>query len=160
MIHSPLVLLTGLAFSTWLSFIKVPSKEIFLCLVLAVFGDLITGLQKSWATGIATKSTGFRRSILKIGVYITTILGVMILVSMIGLIDKSNAVNLKYLIDALVGAMVFIELYSMFENISEAYPKSLLTRYLINPILKMLRGKLESTKDQINNDNGNINTGA
>lgn len=160
MIHSPLVLLTGIAFSAWVSFLKVPSKEVFICLVLAVFGDMITGLQKSWATGIVTKSVGFRRSIVKIGVYITTILAVVILVTMIGLIDKNNAVNLKLLIDALVGAMVFIELYSMFENISEAYPKSLLTRYLINPILKLLKGKLKSVKDQINQDHGDITPGA
>lgn len=151
MLQTPLILLITIAFSGLMSFLKVPTPEILICLVFAVAGDLITGLLKSWATGVATKSTGFRASILKILVYVATTLAVIVLVSLIGLVDRSKSVDLKIVIDALVSAMVFIEVYSMFENISEAYPKAPITRYFINPVLKALKGRLEQNKQNIQN---------
>lgn len=141
----PLLLLTGTSFATsfaWFSVKYVPSVMIFFWLVISVLGDLLTGLLKAWNKGQATTSTGLRRTATKIGSYCGAVVVVVILVNMLGIMDPANKYDLKFLIDTLVGFMVFIELYSICENISEAYPNSPLTLWLINPIMKKLKGRL------------------
>jgi phage-related holin len=140
----PLLLITGTSFATsfaWLSVKYLPSLMIFFWLVIAVLGDLLTGLLKAWAKGQATSSTGLRRTATKIGSYCGAIIVVIILINMLGIVDTTNSYNLKILIDGLIGFMVFIELYSICENISEAYPNSPLTLWLIEPIMLKLKGK-------------------
>lgn len=111
-------------------------------LAVAVFADLITGLLKSWTQGLSTTSTGLRKTIIKIGSYVGTVVMVVVLVNLVSIVDVNNNINLMFLLDALMGFMVFIELYSICENIDQAYPNSPLSKYMITPILKFLRGKL------------------
>lgn len=140
-IKHPTLLLAGMFFS-WLSIKYLPSAMIVFWLVASVALDLITGVLKAWSKGEATSSTGLRRTVVKIGSYVGTIVMVIILVNLIGIVDVDNKYNLTVLIDGLTGFMVFIELYSICENISEAYPNSPLVKYMIGPIIKMLKGKL------------------
>mgnify|MGYP003336767858 CR=1 FL=1 len=155
---SPLLFITGTSFATsfaWFSVKYVPSMMIFFWLVIAVLGDLLTGLLKAWTKGLATTSTGLRRTATKIGSYCGAIVVVVILVNMLGIVDHNNKYNLEFLIDGLVGFMVFIELYSICENISEAYPNSPLTKWLIIPIMKKLKGKL--SKNPLEDEEFKIN---
>lgn len=149
---SPTLVVLSTSFATWFSIKYIPAPMLFFWLVVAVAGDLFTGLLKSWSKGQSTKSVGLRRTIMKIGAYMLTIIGVIIFVNMIGIADTNNSVDLKYLIDFLLAFMVFIEIYSMFENISEAYPDSLLVKYLVAPIMKLLKGRLDKGKQFINPD--------
>jgi hypothetical protein len=153
---TPLLLVLSTSFATWFSIKYVPAPMLFFWLVIAVAGDLFTGLLKSWSKGTSTRSVGLRKTIMKIGIYVLTIVGVIVLVNMIGLADKGNSIDLTYLIDFLLGFMVFIEIYSMFENISEAYPDSLLVKYLVAPIMKLLKGRLEKGQSIINPENQSV----
>jgi phage-related holin len=150
----PTLLLSGAVFS-WLSIKYLPSAMIVFWLVASVLLDLITGVLKAWSKGEGTTSTGLRRTVVKIGSYVGTIVMVIILVNLIGIVDVNNKYNLTILIDSLTGFMVFIELYSICENIAEAFPNSPLSQYLIRPLIKILKGKLKNTQllpDQENKD--------
>lgn len=137
----PALLFIGAAFS-WLSIHFVPSVMILFWLVIAVAFDLLTGVLKAWSKGDSTTSTGLRKTVIKIGSYVGTVVMVVILVNVIGVVDVNHKYDLSILIDTLMGFMVFIELYSICENISEAYPNSPLVTYMIGPILKFLKGKI------------------
>jgi len=153
-----MLLLTGTSFATsfaWFSVKYVPSLMIFFWLVIAVLGDLFTGLLKAWSKNQATTSTGLRRTATKIGSYCGAVVVVVILVNMLGFVDYENKYNLEILINGLVGFMVFIELYSICENISEAYPNSPLTKWLIIPMMKKLKGKL--SKNPLDNEDPQTN---
>lgn len=113
-------------------------------LAVAVFLDLITGLIKAWSKKICSASVGFRRTIIKIGTYCATIVVLVILVNIIGLVDNGEKYPLGLLINGLLAFMTFIELFSVCENISLAYPRAPLTKYLIDPLLKFLKAKLKS----------------
>lgn len=151
-LSSPLLLISG-AVTSWLSIKFFPSAMLVFWLVIAVALDLITGVMKAWSKGEGTTSTGLRRTVVKIFSYVGTIIMVIILVNMIGFVDVSNKYNLTILIDSLTGFMVFIELYSICENIAEAYPNSPLVEYMISPLIKFLKGKLKH--NHISNDNTN-----
>lgn len=131
------------AFFAWLSIKYVPSAMLLFWLVCAVGGDLVTGLLKAWAKKKCTVSRGFRKTIVKILSYTGTIVAVMVLVNVVGIVDVNNNYNLTILIDSLMGFMVFIELFSICENISIAYPGAPLTKYLVNPMLKFLKGRIQ-----------------
>ena len=137
-------LLSASAIFAWLSIKYVPSAMILFWLVTAVGLDLVTGVLKAWSKGEGTTSTGLRKTIVKIGSYVGTMVMVIILVNVVGIVDVNNKYDLTVLIDALMGFMVFIELYSICENISEAYPNSPLVIYMIGPLIVFLKGKLKS----------------
>lgn len=140
---------------TWITVKYVPSAIILFWLVIAVFFDLVTGLLKAWSKGQGTTSTGLRKTIVKIGSYVGTVVMVCIMVNVIGFVDISNRLDLTILIDALLGFMVFIELYSICENITEAYPNSPLARYFLAPVIKFLKGKLKNNHPLNNVSHGN-----
>lgn len=140
---SPTLIVLATSFA-WFSVKYVPSAMILFWLAAAVFVDLLTGLLKAWSSGNNTTSTGLRKSVIKIGSYVGTVVMVTILVNVIGIVDITNKYDLTLLIDALMGFIVFIELYSICENIDATYPNSLLTKYLISPLLKFFKGKLSN----------------
>lgn len=143
-LKSPLLLLMSASF-TWLSIKYIPSAMILFWLISAVALDLVTGVLKAWSKGQGTTSTGMRKTIVKIGSYVGTMVMVIILVNVVGIVDVNNRYDLTILIDTLMGFMVFIELYSICENINEAYPRSPLNKYFITPLLKFLKGKLSNS---------------
>jgi len=143
-LKSPLAALTA-GFFTWFSVEYFPSAMLFFWLLVAMFGDFVTGLLKSWKKGKATSSEGLRRSITKVLSYCGAILVIFVMVNVIGLVDTSNKYDLAMIINGLMGFIVFVELYSICENINEAYPDTPLTIYFIGPIMKFLKGRLERT---------------
>lgn len=151
-LKTPTAIITA-GFFSWFSIEYVPSAMLFFYLLIAMLGDFITGLLKSWKKGKHTSSEGLRRSVTKVLSYIGAILVIMVMVNVIGLVDDGNKYDLAMIINGLMGFIVFVELYSMCENISEAYPESPLVKWLIMPIMKFLRGKLENNPlNQINNN--------
>lgn len=140
---SPLLVIASTGFA-WFSIKYLPSAMLLFWLVISVALDLVTGLLKAWSKGQTTTSTGLRKTIIKIGSYVGTVVMVVVLVNLVGLVDVTNKFDLTVLIDSLMGFMVFIELYSICENIDAAYPDSPLSKYMITPILKFLKGKLKN----------------
>lgn len=137
---------------SWFSVKYVPSGMIFMWLVLAVMVDLLTGILKAWAKKEATTSEGFRRTISKIGIYLAVIILVIIMVNIIGSITlfQLPIKDLSLLIDVLLAFMVFIELYSICENVYEINPESPLSRFLVKPLLKFFKGKLKDADKLLN----------
>jgi len=141
-IKSPITAIMATLFALF-SIEYLPSFMLLIWLLAAMLGDFVTGLLKSWATKQITTSEGFRKSVTKVLSYFGAILVITTLVNVIGLIDKSNTYDLTFVINGLMGFIVFTELYSICENILAAYPDSPLTKFVINPIMKFLRGKFE-----------------
>ncbi|MGI9190929.1 MAG: phage holin family protein [Chitinophagaceae bacterium] len=148
-IKTPMLLLAGISF-TWFTVEYVPSAMLFFYLLVAMFGDFVTGLLKSWKKGEVTSSEGLRRSITKVLSYGGAILVIMTLVNVVGLVDTTNSYDLAIVINGLMGFIVFVELYSICENINQAYPNTPLTIYFIAPVMKFLRGRFEKAQTQVN----------
>lgn len=136
---------------SWLTIEYFPSAMLFFWLLIAMFGDFVTGLLKSWRKGKHTSSEGLRRSITKVLSYCGAILVIMVMVNVIGLVDDGNKYDLAIIINGLMGFIVFVELYSICENITEAYPESPLVKYFIVHIMTFLRGRFDSLKSKAEN---------
>ena len=136
-------------FFSWLTIEYVPSAMLFFYLLVAMLGDFVTGLLKSWKKGQHTSSEGLRRSVTKVLSYMGAILVIMVMVNVIGLVDEGNKYDLAMIINGLMGFIVFVELYSICENITEAYPESPLVKYFIIHIMTFLRGRFNSIKPKL-----------
>lgn len=159
-LKTPTALIAAGIFS-WFSVEYVPSAMLFFYLLIAMLGDFITGLLKSWKKGVHTSSEGLRRSITKVLSYVGSILVIMVMVNVIGLVDDGNKYDLAVIINGLMGFIVFVELYSICENITEAYPESPLVKYFIIHIMTFLRGRFESLKPKVNEkDTDHLGVGA
>lgn len=134
-------LLTAFAWG-WFEVVAVPKPMLVFFLFLSILLDLITGLIKSWSKNGYTTSVGLRKTVYKLLSYLAVIIGVWILTNLMNL---TYDVGFDYVIivDGTIGFLTFIELYSIFENIYSANPKTLLSRKLIKPILKLLKGKID-----------------
>lgn len=138
---APLLLLTGTTFS-FMEIKYLPSGFIVQLMGLAILLDLITGLLKSWKKGILTSSQGFKNTIIKILAYCTCIIAIWILISIVALTGINFLLPPSLVLNAVISFITFTELYSVFENIDEAYPDSQLSKFLISPVLKFLKGKI------------------
>lgn len=146
---------------SWFTIEYFPSVMLFFYLLVAMLGDFITGLLKSWKKGRQTSSEGLRRSVTKVLSYIGAILVIMVMVNVIGLVDDGNKYDLAIIINGLMGFIVFVELYSICENISEAYPESPLVKYFLVHIMTFLRGRFDSLKQKANEkDTDTLGVGA
>lgn len=145
----------GAGLFSWFTIEYFPSAMLFFWLLTAMLGDFITGLLKSWRKGKHTTSEGLRRSITKVLSYMGAILVIMVMVNVIGLVDDGNTYDLAMVINGLMGFIVFVELYSICENISEAYPESPLVKYFIIHIMTFLRGRFDSLKSKAENPTAN-----
>lgn len=147
-LKTPTSAITAGLFS-WLTIEYFPSAMLFFYLLVAMLGDFITGLLKSWKKGQHTSSEGLRRSITKVLSYCGAILVIMVMVNVIGLVDDGNKYDLAMIINGLMGFIVFVECYSICENISEAYPESPLVKYFIVHIMTFLRGRFDNLKGKV-----------
>lgn len=137
----------------WFEIVAVPKPMLLVLLFGAIIIDLLTGLIKSWNLGKATSSTGFRKTVTKVGAYVGVILGVWFLSNIMNGMYET-AFDYAVFVNACIGFLTFIEIYSIFENVYEIDPNSLLSKKFIKPILKFLKGKLDNnpisklTKDE------------
>lgn len=136
----PLALLT-ISFG-WLTVEYLPAAMSVFWLVIATMLDLLTGLLKAWARKTCSTSIGFRRTLTKVGSYCAIVIVVTVFVNIISIVDKSREYNLGLLINALIGMMIFVELFSCLENISLAYPRSPMVKMFVKPLMVFLRGRI------------------
>lgn len=143
LLMSPVSLLMGSLFA-WFSVKHIPSAMMLFWLGLALVLNLISGVAKAWTKGEFTTALGFQKTVVKIMVYSCTVIAMVMLVNMVQSISGNTQFNFSIAIDSVMGFLVWIELYSVFENVSVIYPKSALTRFLILPLLKVLRSRLKN----------------
>ncbi|RYD50656.1 MAG: hypothetical protein EOP52_13420 [Sphingobacteriales bacterium] len=127
----------------WLEIAFLPNPMLIFCLFGAMLIDLITGLLKSWSTGKATTSTGFRKTVAKITMYFSLITATWILANLLQVMWSSVKIDYSPLVNLVIGILSFIELYSVFENVYAMAPNSPISRYVAKPFLKLLRGMLD-----------------
>lgn len=139
----PLSILVG-GFFAWFSVEHIPSPMMLFWLGLTMVINLCTGVAKSWKNDEFTTHEGFQKSAIKIVVYTCVVVAVVVLVNMVQSISGYTKFDFGIAIDGTLGFLVWIELYSVFENVSIIYPASPLTRYFILPILKVLRSRLKN----------------
>jgi len=142
-LKQPLLLILSGAFS-WVVIKYLPSPMAVFWLVGATLLDLLTGLLKAWSKKMCSTSIGFRRSIIKFGSYCAIVVVVTMFTNLIGVVDDNNKYNLSILIDALLGFMTFVELFSVCENVSLAFPNHPMTQYFIKPLMKILKGRFDN----------------
>lgn len=140
MFKHPLLALLTVTFS-WFTVEHLPAPMAVFYLAAATVLDLWTGLLKAWSRKTCSTSVGFRRTLVKIGSYCGIIVCVTIFVNIIGIVDVQKKYDLAILINALLGGMIFVELFSAMENISVAYPRSPMVRHFVKPLMKVLRGR-------------------
>jgi phage-related holin len=137
---------------SWFGFSNTPAPILFKYLLYAMLGDLFTGLAKSWKNKKVTRSVGFKRSGIKLGIYASIILAVTILCNMFEYMDKSNRYDSMEILNWAIVFLVFTECYSIFENIEETYPKHPITRFFVTPVMRFMRGKMDKLEDILNNE--------
>lgn len=147
------IFLTGMAYG-WFEVTAIPKPMLLFFLFGAMAVDFITGLLKSWGLGLATSSSGFRKTVSKVGMYAGAIMGMWFIANMLGLMYPTKTVDYSVLVNGSIGFITFIEIYSIFENIYQISPNGQLSRLFIKPVLKFLKGKLENNHPLKDIDNG------
>ena len=120
-------------------FIPAPMRIFFLGAAMAI--DLASGLVKSWKNGHITTSAGFQRSVVKLSRYCSVIIATWFLANILGTVSPAN-IDYAYMVNGTIGFLTFIEIYSIFENVYEIDPTGPLSRYLVGPVLKILKGNM------------------
>lgn len=138
----------------WFEVAAMPKPMLLFFLFGAITVDFITGLIKSWTLGKATTSIGFRKTVSKLSTYVGAIIGIWFLANLFNMMYETDY---SLLVNGALFFLSFIELYSVFENLYQIAPKSLLSIYFIKPILKFLKGKLENNHPIKNIEDGKEN---
>lgn len=128
----------------WFEVAYIPKPMMVIFLIGAVIVDFITGLIRSWNKGVATSSTGFRKTVTKVGGYCGAIIGMWLLANILGIMYEKPPINYSFIVNGTIGFISFIELYSIFENISDLFPNQNLFRSFLKGIMKFLKNKIEN----------------
>lgn len=144
LLKSPSFLLTFLG-CTWFQFKYLPSINFMFILTIAMIIDLITGIIKAWVKGENTTSQGLRQTLIKFIQYGGFILvGILLLNVSVG--DK-NLLKYSYVIDGSFVFILLIEFISICENLIEINPHSKIVLYVINPFMKLIKGRIGIKKN-------------
>jgi phage-related holin len=137
------IFLTGFV-AGWFEVYFLPKPMLLFFLFGAILVDFITGLVKSWSKGVATSSSGFRKTVMKLGGYLGAIIGMWFMSNVLMLMYPQKVVDYSVLVNGTIGFLTFIEFYSIFENVYEFNPNSYLSRFFIKRVMRLLKGKLEN----------------
>jgi hypothetical protein len=129
----------------FIKFAFLPNSQLLFWMGLAIALDFLTGIAKACVLKKARTSEGFRKTITKFLQYGGALAVGMILSNA----AKQNAMVqaetlLKYFNDALVIFVIYIEVTSVFENLYEVDKKSMISKYFIRPILKLLTVQIKT----------------
>ena len=126
---------------------------LIICLIVAIGFDLITGVTKARIRGELATSFGYRKTIIKVAQYLGTFAIVLFIRLMILAMQEHFKIksdmygNMKYLdyaTHAVLIFSIFIEFTSALENLSEIDKKSPFSRYIIQPLLRLLTFQLKN----------------
>jgi hypothetical protein len=130
-------------------------KPIFLIgLILLIFLDLLTGINKAKRAGELTTSRGLRNTIDKASSYFSLLLSVFIMVNLLAISDSKDEYENIFFFSAngMVIGCVYIEGKSIRENLSIINSKNGvmndLANYILVPIHSLLILKLQKNKQQ------------
>jgi hypothetical protein len=142
----------------WILNIKmklIPSVNLMLILAIAILFDLCTGIAKAKLQKVKITSAGYRDTIIKFIQYF----GALAIVVALRFVMSKQPELLEhvkyadYIVSGVLCFSVFIEATSALENISELDKKSPFSRYLIQPLLRLLTFQIKNNpfKKAVNN---------
>lgn len=140
-----------------------PDIKLMAWLLMAFVIDFLTGVVKSYFNKKAISSQGFRQTAIKALQYS----GLLIAGIIIGNSFEKNSELVKWVNDGMVLFLLYVEVYSIFENLRDMNPESKVAKMLFNPALTILTlgmqrlsmSKLhEEKKQEINKDFSSGNT--
>lgn len=140
--------------AVWMQIEFIPKLDLILLLGCSIFLDLAAGFIKARKSGTIQKGklldTGY-----KIAIYSIIISSVTIMANVMVRTPGKGEPMFDYSIisDITICFLSTIEIYSTFKNIASTYPNSVLSMYLINPLIKLLEGKFKSQNPFNNNQN-------
>ncbi|WP_445454117.1 phage holin family protein [Flavobacterium sp. 25HG05S-40] len=131
----------------FLSHLVYPSPYLIVGLMIMIFLDLLSGIQKANKNHEATSSRGLRYSFDKATTYFSLIVAVLVIVNITVIADKDNHFKgwLDYSINGLFILCCYVEFKSILENLIEintrngqknAFCKLVLVRFHNTLILK------------------------
>jgi Bacteriophage holin family len=133
-----------------------PKPILLIGLILLIFLDLLTGINKAKRAGELTTSRGLRNTVDKASSYFNLLLSVFIMVNLLGVADSKNEYQNIFFFSAngLVIGCVYIEVKSILENLIIINTKdgvmNDLASYILMPIHSFLILKLQSKKENLN----------
>lgn len=120
----------------------LPSGALMVCIGFVVLLDLVTGVIKAIIKGDARTSFGYTRTLKKGTQYLGAISISTVLKYLYSLPNKENTQAylpfMNYFHNGLLLYIIYIEVYSIFENLNEIDRKSPFARFIIRPMLSIM----------------------
>jgi len=138
------MIILGVGFTLFKNWV-FPNLDLTVVMTLALVLDFITGVIKSVALKIAITSWGFRKTIIKFLQYGGAILIGIFLSSVMAYKGLGTELGLpKYIVDVLVVFIIYIELVSILENLTQMDNKSPIATKILKPLHKLLTFQLNN----------------
>ena len=135
-------------FAGSLLFIKIaffPSMTLLLWMSLAIVVDFVTGLAKALILKQARTSSGYRKTVTKFLQYGGALfVGLALAHTGQGTENEQMKMLLSYLNDGLVIFIIYIEVTSIFENLYACDKSTMISKYFIQPALKILTWQIKN----------------
>lgn len=123
----------------------LPSISLLFYMAIAIILDFITGIAKARVLNMARTSAGYRKSVIKFLQYGGSIAIGLVLSNMgEGKASEPFKLMLHYFNDCLIVFIIYIEITSVFENLYAIDNKTLMSKYFISPVLKVLTWQIRN----------------
>lgn len=119
-----------------------PNMDLLAWVFIAIFIDFLTGVIKAKIQGKQLTSGGFRQTVIKCLQYIGLIVGGIVMGN--SLPKESEIV--RWVNDGLLLFIMYVECYSIFENLYAFNPESKVAKLVFKPIMTLLTAGLERNK--------------
>lgn len=123
----------------------LPSVSLLFYMAVAIILDFVSGIVKAKVLRQVRTSSGYRRSVIKFLQYGGSIaIGLVLANAGEGTTADSFKAMLSYFNDGLILFIIYIEVTSVFENLYAVDNKTLMSRYFIAPVLKILTWQIKN----------------
>jgi phage-related holin len=116
----------------------LPPATLLVWLFVAMVLDLITGVAKAIKKDIPRTSEGFRRTVAKFIQYGGAVAIGIILANIVDVGDEKTKLIYGYFSNSMLMFIIYIEIKSILENLTEISPDSDFTKLFLRPIHKIL----------------------
>ena len=120
--------------------IIAPSFNMLFVVLGAIVLDFATGIVKAKAKGNARTSEGYRKTVVKLMQYLTPILVIWVASKRVPGYEDT----LKQVAGWIMLFITYIEITSIFENLYEIDNKTVISKYVYKPALKLLKFGIEN----------------
>lgn len=120
--------------------ITAPSFNMLFVVLGAIALDFITGIAKAKSKKVARTSEGFRKTVVKLMQYLVPILALWVASKRV----PGYETTLKEISGWLMLFITYIEVTSIFENLYEIDNKTVISKFVYKPALRLLKFGIEN----------------